>query len=231
MAFTATKNWNDYVTSAETVARGPGFQALRDRVLELADVGPGDQVLDLGSGTGLLALSAAQDAGLVWALDISEGMRHYIEAKARSANLENVEPIVASAVSVPLVEGSVTVVVSNYCFHHLSHADKLVTLQEARRVLAPGGRLVVADMMFRLGVGDRRNRQVVARKVRGLLAKGPGGAWRLARNGARVMTGRWECPATAEWWEGALTEVGFEAVEVEILEHEGGIARARNPCR
>ena len=223
----ADKNWNRYVASAETVARGPGFQALRDRIIELASVSADDEVLDLGSGTGLLTLPAAERARRVWALDISQGMADYLSAKARSAGLDNVEAIVGSAVSVPLVDESVQAVISNYCFHHLDHAAKLTALTEASRVLAPGGRLVIGDMMFSLAPGDRRNRAVVSSKVRSLLAKGPAGAWRLARNGARYVAGRWERPADASWWTAALAEAGFTEVSVETLEHEGGIARAR----
>ena len=223
------KNWNQYVASAETVARGAGFQALRDRILDQAEIATGHDVLDLGSGTGLLTLPAAKRAARVWALDISQGMGDYLAAKARSAGLENVEVIVASAVSVPLVDDSVQVVISNYCFHHLDNAGKLVALAEVQRVLTPGGRLVIGDMMFSLTLGDRRNRAVVSSKVRGLLAKGPGGAWRLARNGARYVSGRWERPATSEWWAEALAEAGFVDVSVETLRHEGGIATARKP--
>lgn len=223
------KNWNDYVVCAEAVARSPGFRTLRDRILERAELAPEDEVVDLGSGTGLLTLPAASAANRVWALDISEAMVAYLGAKARSAGLGNVEPVVASVVSVPLVDRSVNVAISNYCFHHLDDDAKLIALDEVKRVLAPGGRLVLGDMMFSLALADPRNRAVVGDKVRRLLAKGPGGAWRLARNGARYLTGRWERPATPEWWAAALTGAGFEEVEVEELDHEGGIAFARNP--
>lgn len=226
---TAGKNWNDYVAAAETVARGAGFQGLRDRIVELARLSSDDEVLDLGSGTGLLTLPAAERVRRVWALDISQGMCDYLEAKAKSAGLDNVETICASAVSVPLVDASVQVAISNYCFHHLDKADKVVALAEVHRTLVPGGRLVIGDMMFTLHPGDARNRAVIRGKVRSLLAKGPSGAWRLARNGTRYVAGRWERPADAAWWTEALRECGFVDVSVETLEHEGGIAWARKP--
>lgn len=221
------KDWNEYVVSAEAVARSPGFQELRDAILEKAAIGPDDEVLDLGSGTGLLTLAAAASAQRVWGLDISRGMCDYLAAKALSGDLTNVEPVVASIVSIPLVDESVDVVISNYCFHHLDDAGKLIALREVHRVLAPSGRLVIGDMMFSLALADQRNRAVIRSKVRALLAKGPAGAWRLARNGARYVSGRWERPTRPEWWERALEEVGFTNIEVTALPHEGGIASAR----
>ena len=230
MAFATTeKNWNDYVASAEAVSRSPGFQTLRDRILEAAGLRSDDHVLDLGSGTGLLTLPAAEVASRIWAVDISQGMADYLEAKAKSARADNIEPIVASAVSIPLVDSSVDVAISNYCFHHLPPEGKMTALAEVKRVLKPGGRLVFADMMFSLSLGEARNRAVIRDKVRGLLAKGRGGAWRLVRNGARLATRRWEHPAGPDWWEGALAEAGFSDVQVKALSHEGGIASARKP--
>ena len=229
MLIATEKDWNDYVACAEEVARSPGFQDLRDAILERAAIRPRDEVLDLGSGTGLLTLGAAASAKRVWALDISRGMCDYLAAKATSAELANVEPVVASIISIPLVDQSIDVVISNYCFHHLDDTGKLVALREVHRVLAPGGRVVVGDMMFSLALGDERNRAVIRSKVRSLLAKGPAGAWRLARNGARYMSGRWERPTRPEWWHAALAKSGFVDIEVTPLDHEGGIASARRP--
>lgn len=224
---TAGKDWNHYVACAETVSRSAGFRSLRDEILSRAALGPEDEVLDIGSGTGLLTLPAAELGARVWALDVSQRMGDYVEAKAKSAGLDNIEPIEASAVSVPLVDDSVTVVLSNYCFHHLDEQAKLTALGEVGRVLVPGGRLILGDMMFTLSLGGRRNREVVSSKVRGLLAKGPAGAWRLARNGARYLSRRWEHPAGPGWWREALLESGFVDVDVVTLEHEGGIAQGK----
>jgi ubiquinone/menaquinone biosynthesis C-methylase UbiE len=223
----AVKNWNDYVACAETVARSPGFTRLRDRIIDAAALGASDAVIDLGAGTGLLTLPAAETAERVWALDVSPRMTEYLATKSRSAGLDNVEPIVASVISIPMVDGSVDAAISNYCFHHLDDAEKLVALREVERVLTPGGRVVIGDMMFSLSLASPRNRAVVRDKVRSLLGKGPAGAWRLARNGARYLAGRWERPATAEWWHDALSTAGFLEVDVTVFDHEGGIATAR----
>jgi ubiquinone/menaquinone biosynthesis C-methylase UbiE len=219
----AEKNWDRYVAQAEIVARTDGFQALRDRILERAGIDAEESVLDLGAGTGLLTLPAAAVAQRVWAVDISPRMCEYLATKARSAGCDNVEPVVASAVSLPLVSHSIDVVISNYCLHHLSHDEKLTALAELHRVLCPGGRVVLADMMFQVRLNDVRDRALIRAKVRALAAKGPAGVWRLLRNAARLATGRWERPAPAQWWQQALLDAGFNDVEFELTEHEGGI--------
>jgi len=221
------KNWDRYVAQAELVARTDGFQALRDRVLERAQIQADEEVADLGAGTGLLTLPAAALAERVWAIDISARMCGYLATKARSAGHSNIETVVASAVSLPLVTGSIDVVVSNYCLHHLGREEKLVALGELHRVLRPGGRVVLADMMFTVGLGDARDRGLIKAKTQALLAKGPAGAWRLIRNAARFATGRWERPASGEWWQRALADAGFTQIALELTEHEGGIVEGR----
>jgi len=228
-AFHVAKNWDDHIVSTEEVARTPGFAALRDRILELAQPAAGEHVVDVGAGTGLLALPLAEVVDRVWAIDISEPMCRYLDAKAASAGLENVRTATSSAVSLPLVDSSADLVVSNYCLHHLSHADKARALAEMGRVLRPGGRLVLGDMMFSLSPADPRSRRLMLDKVRGLLTLGPRGLLRIVKNALRVLTRSWEKPVSSDWWREALERAGFEQVNVEPLEHEGGIASARRP--
>jgi ubiquinone/menaquinone biosynthesis C-methylase UbiE len=229
MALLAEKNWDEHVTQAEEVARGAGFQDIRNRIVALADPTLSDDAVDIGAGTGLLTLELAPEVRRIYAIDISGPMCEYLRTKASSAELDNVTVGSASAVSLPLVDESVDLVVSNYCFHHLRDADKDRALAEAYRVLRPGGRVVIGDMMFRVGLARRRDRELIVQKARAMLQKGPAGVVRLAKNALRYLMRRWEKPATTEWWRLALRRAGFREVAVDPLDHEGGIAFARKP--
>lgn len=221
------KDWDQHVVYAEEVARSDGFRALRDEIANRSAPAAEDRVVDIGSGTGLLTLALAPAVARVTAVDISPAMCDYLAAKAASAEFDNVDCVVASAVSLPLVDESADLVVSNYCFHHLNDDDKLRALREIRRVLVPGGRLVFGDMMFRVSLGAARDRQLISQKVRAIARRGPAGVMRLLRNGVRFAAGAWEKPARADWWEQALAETGFTDVQVAVLAHEGGIASGR----
>ncbi|HEV2924551.1 MAG TPA: class I SAM-dependent methyltransferase [Solirubrobacteraceae bacterium] len=227
--FPASRDWDARVGDAELIARSPGFRHLRDRIIEIAGPSSEHTVVDLGAGTGLLTLAFAERAARVWAVDSSPSMIEYLRVKARSAELENVETVLASAVSLPLVDGFADLVVSNYCLHELRSSDKDRALGEAMRVLKPGGRLVIGDMMFSLNPMQSRDRSVVAGKLRQLASRGLPGAWRLLKNAARLAAGRWEYPANGEWWDEALQRAGFHGVSIEMLPHEGGIAVAETP--
>src|ERR1700680_4337458 len=150
----ALKNWDDRVDAAEQVARGPGFQALRDRIVRLAGPAPGDVVVDLEAVTGLLALAVADRAQRVWAIDSSRAMGEYLRVKAESAELDTVRVVHASITNIPLVDEVADLVLSNYCFHELGESAKRRALSEAFRVLRPGGRFVIGDMMFGLNPCD-----------------------------------------------------------------------------
>jgi len=212
------------------MANSSAFLALRDQVLDLAHLRAGDRLLDIGAGTGLLALAAAPRVAHVSALDVSPAMCGHLERKFERLGTDNAQVLVNTATDLPMPDGSVDVVVSNYCFHHLRDTDKVRALEQIRRVLRPGGRLVFADMMFRIGIVRRRDRAVIALFVRRMLRHGPAGLVRLLKNMTRVLAGRGEHPADVHWWREALLGAGFVEVAVHPLEHEGGIALARAPA-
>jgi ubiquinone/menaquinone biosynthesis C-methylase UbiE len=220
--------WDERVEAWEEVAATAAFLTMRDRIVELAEPRPDDCVVDLGAGTGLLALALAPRVRELVAVDISDRMLERLDDAAVSDGVHNVEPLVADLRHVPLEDESATLVVSNYAFHHLDDAGKELALSEARRILRPGGRLVLCDMMFSLSL-EPRNRRLVLEKVLGLLKRGPGGVMRILRNAVRVVTGSWEQPATPETWQEMLVARGFEDVRIELLAHEAAIALARRP--
>ena len=220
--------WDDRVEAWEQVATSPAFLAIRDRIVELAEPRRDDRVVDLGAGTGLLALALAPRVHELVAVDISERMLERLDDTAAADGVHNVEPLVADLRRLPLEDESATLVVSNYAFHHLDDPGKELALAEARRILRPGGRLVVCDMMFSLSL-EPRDRRLVWEKVSGLLRRGPAGVVRILRNAIRVVAGRWEQPATPESWEEMLAARGFEHVRIELLEHEAAVAIARRP--
>ncbi|WP_181813663.1 class I SAM-dependent methyltransferase [Gaiella occulta] len=225
-----TPAWVERVDSWESVADSPAFVGFAKRILELAAPQPHDVAVDLGCGTGLLALPLAELTSRVSAVDYSKTMLARLADRAQAGRLENLDPVHADLRELPLEDESATVVVSNYAFHHLADEGKELALSEARRVLRPGGRLVVCDMMFALSLAPR-DRAIITSKVVAIARKGPGGILRLARNAGRVAAGRWEHPSPPQRWREMLEGRSFTAVTVEPIEHEAGIACARRPLR
>jgi ubiquinone/menaquinone biosynthesis C-methylase UbiE len=220
--------WDERVDAWEEVAESDAFLAIRDKIVELAQPQPADRAVDLGAGTGLLALALAPRVAEVVAIDISERMLERLDAIAASDGIRNLRTLEGDLRTLPLEDESATLVVSNYAFHHLDDAGKELALSEARRILRPGGRLVVCDMMFSLSL-QPRDRKLVLEKVVAMLRRGPAGVVRILKNAARLAAGRWEQPARPETWEQMLEARGFEDVRVELLEHEAAIAVARRP--
>ena len=158
----------------------------------LAELRPGETVLDLGSGGGIDVLLSARrvgPAGRAYGLDMTDEMLALARENQRKAGVENVEFLKGEIENIPLPDSSVDVIISN-CVINLS-ADKDRVLAEAFRVLRPGGRLAVSDVVVRGEIPQdiRRNVELWAGCVAGALEENE--------------------------YRGKLVRAGFSEVEIE----------------
>lgn len=127
----------------------------------LAELHPGEVVLDLGSGGGIDVLLSAKrvgPTGKVYGLDMTDDMLALARENQRKVDVENVEFLKGEIENIPLPDGSVDVIISN-CVINLS-ADKSRVLREAFRVLRPGGRFAVSDVVVKGPVPSAIRRSV-----------------------------------------------------------------------
>jgi arsenite methyltransferase len=174
---------------------GEGISLGCGNPIALAELEPGDSVLDLGSGGGLDVLLAARrvgPGGHAYGVDMTEEMLTLANRNRERAGIENATFLRGTIEAVPLPDASVDVVISN-CVINLAE-DKGAALREAFRVLKPGGRLAVADVV---------EVEELPPAVKETLD-----AW------AGCVAGT----IPAETYRQLLVEVGFEAPEVDVYQ-------------
>jgi SAM-dependent methyltransferase len=158
----------------------------------VAELTPGEIVLDLGSGGGIDVLLSARrvaPGGKAYGLDMTDEMLTLARDNQRKAGVDNVEFLKGDIEHIPLPDASVDVIISN-CVINLS-ADKRTVLAEAFRVLKPGGRFAVSDVVVRgtLPEAVRRNMELWVGCVAGALEE--------------------------QEFRRLLADVGFEAIGIE----------------
>jgi arsenite methyltransferase len=157
----------------------------------VADLHPGEVVLDLGAGAGADVLISARrvgPTGKAYGLDMTDEMLDLARANAAKAGAENVEFVKGYIEDVPLPDGAVDVVISN-CVINLA-GDKNQVFAEAARVLKTGGRFAVSDVIADAGMDDATRADMAA--------------WTGCIAGA----------LTREEFEDGLRAAGFEDVEI-----------------
>jgi arsenite methyltransferase len=177
----------------------------------VAELNDGETVLDLGSGGGIDVLLSAQrvgPGGKAYGLDMTDEMLALAGRNQQQAGVDNVEWLKGTIEEIPLPDASVDVVISN-CVINLS-ADKPQVLREAARVLRPGGRFAVSDVIADPDMDEETRRDMAQ--------------WTGCIAGA----------LTRAEFEAALREAGLVDVEIvethRVHEHAGSaIVRARKP--
>lgn len=197
-------------------------------VLDAADPAPGARVVDLGCGNGQLGLPLAKGGANVLAVDVSPAMIESLQAQAQREHVPTLCGLAAPIEELTLPPDSIDLIVSSYALHHLRDADKARLIRLAAGWLRPGGRIVIADMMFGRG-GSNRDKEIIRSKVSALAKKGIGGWWRIAKNAVRYQLRVQERPVSADAWKSMLASAGFTAITETPIVAEACMVTAELP--
>ncbi len=217
--------WNERAQSWDHGAGdNPGLVKVVERVIAEAAPSAGMTVIDIGCGSGQLALRVAPLVDRVIGVDISVAMIDLFLKNARAAGITNVEGVAMALEHLEIEESSIDIVISNYVLHHLRDRDKQEAVMRAAKWLKPGGRLVVGDMMFGRG-GDARDREIISSKVALMIKKGPAGWWRIAKNASRYLLRFQERPVSTGTWVEMFKTAGLHEVVAIPVVNEASVVR------
>ena len=205
-----------------------GLARVTAAVLQAAGVQPGDVAVDLGCGTGQISLPLAAQGASVLAVDVSSAMVKRLQEEASRLGALDLDAVALPIEEFSLPPGSVDLVISSYALHHLRDADKDRLVSAAFGWLKPGGRLVIADMMFGRGASSR-DRAIIRHKLAALASKGPGGWWRIAKNAARYLLRMHERPVAMETWTAMLNRAGYADITMTAIVAEAGLVTGQRP--
>lgn len=137
---------DQFTRQAEPFARAQAIRSPEalDRIVQMAEAGPDDTVLDVACGPGLLACAFARVARHAVGVDITPAMLEQARKTQAEQGIENVSWQSGDVFSLPYPDHHFSIVASRFVFHHL--LEPLAALKEMKRVCKPGGRVVVADM-------------------------------------------------------------------------------------
>jgi ubiquinone/menaquinone biosynthesis C-methylase UbiE len=205
-----------------------GLGTVTAAVIEAAAVREGDQVLDLGCGQGQIGVPLAARHADVLAIDVSTEMISQLKRRALRDGIDNLAAVALPIEELQLPAQSIDLVVSSYALHHLRDMDKARLVADAYGWLRPGGRFVLADMMFGRGA-ERRDRQILRQKVVVLARLGPGGWWRIAKNAARYLLRLHEMPVPMSAWVAMMERAGFTDIKATPVVAEACLVTGTRP--
>ncbi len=193
-------------------------EAENRKMLETLSLQPGAKILEIGCGTGRFSRAAATAGYQVLAVDVSPVMLQYVDAKAAEEGLAGLETCHAGFLSMDQPDDHFDGVVSTVCLHHLPDLWKAVALENVYRVLKPGGRFLLGDVVFSFDRGGAA--AAFAGFVEGMPEPvRPGAAQHVAQE-----------YSTLDWiMQGLLERAGFEVLAAEQVPASCIIYDCRKP--